>query len=310
MPDCWPPGWSSCSPATSTRADRVLGPLQEHLDDPDVLEVMVTAGRDIWTESRDGMRRVGTVTPEQLAVCVERIARMAGRRIDVASPVLDARLSDGSRACVVLAPVSVGGTTVNIRKFPRRILPLAAFGPAHVTDRVRGLVANRANVVVSGATSSGKTSLLSAVSAHFHPLDRVVVAEDTHELRMHGTNVVHLQTRAATVEGIGRITLQDLVRTSLRLRPDRLVVGEVRGSEAVDMLLALGTGHRGCWSTVHAASAGDTVARLVAMVVRDAPQWSADHVRDLVTSAIDAVVHVRRGPDGRRGIVDVVELRA
>ena len=288
----------------------MLGPLQVHLDDPEVREIMVVSGRDVWVESHQGLRRAGHVTAEQLALCVERIARMAGRRIDLASPVMDARLTDGSRACVVLSPVSVGGTTVNIRKFSRRVLPLAAFGTGAVVDRVRALVDSRANVVVSGATSSGKTSLVSTVSALFDPLDRVVVAEDTHELRIHGDNVVHLQTRAATVDGIGAVTLQDLVRTSLRLRPDRLVVGEVRGNEAIDMLLALGTGHRGCWSTVHSLSAGDTVERLVAMVMRDAPQWSAGHVRGLVLSAVDAVVHVERGPDGRRGIAQVQELRS
>lgn len=288
----------------------MLGPIQVHLDDPEVQEIMVVGGRDLWTESVHGVHHVGTITPEQVALCVERIARMAGRRIDVASPIMDARLVDGSRACVVLSPVSVGGTTINIRKFARRILPLAAFGPAGTTDRIRGLVASRANVVVSGATSSGKTSLVSSVSAHFDPLDRTVVAEDTHELRIHGENVVHLQTRAATAEGIGAVTLQDLVRTSLRLRPDRLVVGEVRGAEAIDMLSALGTGHRGCWSTVHALSADDTVDRLVSMVMRDAPQWSATHVREMVHTAIDAVVHVRRGPDGRRSISAIKDLRA
>lgn len=287
----------------------VLGPLQPHLDDPDVHEIMVVSGRDVWVESRDGLRRAGQVTAEQVALCVERIARMAGRRIDLAAPVMDARMPDGSRACVVLPPVSVGGTTLSIRKFARRTLPLAAFGPAHVTEQVRGLVASRANVVVSGATSSGKTSLVSTVSTLFHQDDRVVVAEDTHELRIHNDNVVHLQTRGANAEGIGAVTLQDLVRTSLRLRPDRLVVGEVRGAEAIDMLLALGTGHRGCWSTVHALSAGDTVDRLVAMVMRDAPQWSAGQVRSMVVSAVDAIVHVQRGPDGRRRITEVLELR-
>ena len=287
----------------------VLGPLQPHLDDPDVHEIMVVSGRDVWVESRDGLRRAGQVTAEQVALCVERIARMAGRRIDLAAPVMDARMPDGSRACVVLPPVSVGGTTLSIRKFARRTLPLAAFGPAHVTEQVRGLVASRANVVVSGATSSGKTSLVSTVSTLFHQDDRVVVAEDTHELRIHNDNVVHLQTRGANAEGIGAVTLQDLVRTSLRLRPDRLVVGEVRGAEAIDMLLALGTGHRGCWSTVHALSAGDTVDRLVAMVMRDAPQWSAGQVRSMVVSAVDVIVHVQRGPDGRRRITEVLELR-
>jgi pilus assembly protein CpaF len=242
-----------------------------------------------------------------MAVSLERIARASGRRLDLLSPILDARLSDGSRACVVISPVAVGGATISIRKFSRRILPLASFGPTACTDIVRDLVQQKINVVVAGATSSGKTSLLSAVSQSFGQNERIVCVEDTAELRFAHPHVVQLQTRPANSEGQGEITLQALVRASLRLRPDRLVVGEVRGSEVVDMLLALSSGHRGCWSTVHANSANETVDRLAAMVLRDSPQWSHDQAVATIHSAVGAIVFVQRVSARRRSIVEIVQ---
>jgi pilus assembly protein CpaF len=242
-----------------------------------------------------------------MAISLERIARASGRRLDLLSPILDARLSDGSRACVVISPVAVGGATISIRKFSRRILPLASFGSTACTDIVRDLVQQKINVVVAGATSSGKTSLLSAVSQSFGQNERIVCVEDTSELRFAHPHVVQLQTRPANSEGQGEITLQALVRASLRLRPDRLVVGEVRGSEVVDMLLALSSGHRGCWSTVHANSANETVDRLAAMVLRDSPQWSHDQAVSTIHSAVGAIVFVQRISARRRSIVEIVQ---
>jgi len=224
------------------------------------------------------------------------------------SPILDARLHDGSRACVVLPPISLGGSTINIRKFSKRILPLAAFGPAACTEILKSVIHDRLNVVVSGATSSGKTSLLSAAASHFHPSERLVVVEDTAELRFNNSHVVRLQTRPANSENLGELTLQQLVRTSLRLRPDRLIVGEVRGAEAIDMLMALTTGHRGSWATVHATSARDTLSRLAAMITRDSPQWSPQQALELAQSAIDAVVYIERLPSGRRQIAEILHV--
>jgi pilus assembly protein CpaF len=172
---------------------------------------------------------------------------------------------------------------------------------------VRDLVQQKINVVVAGATSSGKTSLLSAVSQSFGQNERIVCVEDTSELRFAHPHVVQLQTRPANSEGQGEITLQALVRASLRLRPDRLVVGEVRGSEVVDMLLALSSGHRGCWSTVHANSANETVDRLAAMVLRDSPQWSHDQAVSTIHSAVGAIVFVQRISARRRSIVEIVQ---
>jgi pilus assembly protein CpaF len=239
-------------------------------------------------------------------ISLERIARASGRRLDLLSPILDARLPDGSRACVVILPIAVDGPTLSIRKFSRRILPLASFGPISCTDIVRDLVKQNANVVVAGATSSGKTSLISAVSQSFGQNERIVCVEDTAELRFAHPHVVQLQTRPANSEGRGEVSLQSLVRASLRLRPDRLVVGEVRGAEVVDMLLALSSGHRGCWSTVHANSANETIDRLAAMVLRDSPQWSHDQAVSTIHSAVGAIVFVKRVSARRRSIVEIV----
>lgn len=285
-----------------------FGPLQSYFDDPEVSEILVVAGRDVWVENLSGLQHVAALTPSQVAWCTERISRLSQRRIDNLSPLTDAPLPNGSRACVVLSPIAVDGTTIAIRKFPRRILPLASFGPSACGDVVRWLIHDRLNVVVSGATSSGKTTLLSSVSQHFSPDERVVCVEDTAEIRFAHPHVVRLQTRTSNAEGHGEITLQDLVRTSLRLRPDRLVVGEVRGAEAIDMLLALSSGHRGCWSTVHSAAADLTHERLAAIVLRGSPQWTMNNVAELMTSAIDVVVHVARTPQRRRRIERIVQF--
>jgi pilus assembly protein CpaF len=286
----------------------LLGALEEHLANPEVSEVMVVDGGQVWLEDINGIHPADVLTHEQVSHCVEQICRASGRRVDLLSPILDAQLSDGSRACVVLAPISIGGTTISIRKFPKRILPLAAFGPALCMDIVKQLIHDRLNVVVSGATSSGKTSLLSAASSHFHPSERLVVVEDTSELRFNNSHVVRLQTRPANAEGVGEISLQQLVRTSLRLRPDRLIVGEVRGAEVIDMLLALTSGHRGSWATVHATSAMNTVQRLATIMIRDSPQWSQPQAYDLASHAVDAIMHIQRQPNGRRSISEIVRL--
>ena len=282
-----------------------LEPLQEYLDDPDVYEVMVVEGKKVWVETRDGIQPVGELNDQQVAHCVEYISRTSGRRIDLLAPILDARLDDGTRACIVIPPIALTGISINLRKFPSRILPLAAFGSEEVSTILRQLVLNRKNVVVSGATSSGKTSLISSLSRTFDVHERIICVEDTNELQLAHPHVVHLQTRTANHEGDGEITLQQLVRTSLRMRPDRLIIGEVRGAEAIDMILAMTTGHKGCWSTVHATSANDTLSRLANIIVRDAPHWTREYAQFLASSAIDAIVHMVKQPHGRRRINEI-----
>jgi pilus assembly protein CpaF len=285
-----------------------IGVLQEHLDNPEINEIMVVEGGHLWLEDAHGLHPAGQLSPEQISQSIEHICRASGRRVDLLSPILDARLHDGSRACVVLPPISLGGSTINIRKFSKRILPLAAFGPPACTEILKSLIHNRLNVVVSGATSSGKTSLLSAAASYFQPTERLVVVEDTAELRFNNSHVVRLQTRPANSENLGELTMQQLVRTSLRLRPDRLIVGEARGAEAIDMLMALTTGHRGSWATVHATSARDTLSRLAAMITRDSPQWSHQQALELACTALDAVVYIERLPTGRRHIVEILRV--
>lgn len=285
-----------------------LGVLQEHIDNPEVTEIMVVNGGQLWIEDAHSIHAAGTLSSEQLTQVIESICRASGRRVDLLSPILDARLDDGSRACVVLPPVSVGGATLSIRTFSKRILPLAAFGPTSCIEILRDIIRNKLNVVISGATSSGKTSLLSAAASQFHVSERLIVVEDTAELRFNNSHVVRLQTRPANSENVGEISLQQLVRTSLRLRPDRLIVGEVRGAEAVDMLLALTSGHRGSWATVHATSAMDTIHRLASIMIRDSPQWSHEQATDLVTHAVDVIVHIQRQATGRRTITEIVQL--
>lgn len=282
-----------------------LEPLREYLDDPDVYEVMVVEGKKVWVETRDGMQPVGELNDQQVAHCVEYISRTSGRRIDLLAPILDARLDDGTRACIVIPPIALTGISINLRKFPSRILPLAAFGNEEVSTILRQLVLNKKNVVVSGATSSGKTSLISSLSRTFDVNERIICVEDTNELQLAHPHVVHLQTRTSNHEGDGEITLQQLVRTSLRMRPDRLIIGEVRGAEAIDMILAMSTGHRGCWSTVHATSATDTLSRLANIIVRDAPHWTREYAQFLASSAIDAIVHMVKQPHGRRRINEI-----
>lgn len=286
----------------------MVGPLQKYLDDADIQEVMVVNGRDIWVEDSTGLRKVDDISQDQVSLCLEWIARVSGRRLDLMSPVIDARLSDGSRACAVIPPVAVGGAAISVRKFTRRVMPLAAFGDESAAAIVREMVGARTNVVVSGATSSGKTSLITTVSQLFPSTERIVCVEDTAEIRFAHPHVVRLQTRPASVEGKGEISMKDLVRASLRLRPDRLIVGEVRGAEVIDMLLAMTSGHTGCWSTVHSTSAADTLDRLVSMVLRDSPQWSGQQTHSLVQRAVGAIIHVRRVTPHRRRITQIVTI--
>ena len=284
-----------------------FGRLQHFLDDSEIQEIMIIAGKHLWVEDASGIHFIEDLSTSDVAMVLEAISRYSQRRTDLLSPITDAVLPCGSRACVVIAPIAVDGATVSIRKFARRIHPLAAFGTHHSIDIVRRLIAERKNVVIAGATSTGKTSLLSSVTQHFSSNERIVCVEDTSELKFTHPHVVRLQTRPPNSEGNGAIALHDLVRASLRLRPDRLIVGEVRSHEALDMLLALSSGHRGCWSTIHATSAFDTLQRLNDIVVRGSIQWSTEQVQRLVTSSVDAIVYLHREPNRRRRITEIVQ---
>jgi pilus assembly protein CpaF len=226
------------------------------------------------------------------------------------SPVVDARLPDGSRVCAAVPPIAADGPCLSIRRFGARALPITAFAPAPVVAVVEDAVRSRCNILVSGPTSSGKTTLLNALLGALEPGERVVTIEDTTELRLATANTVRLEARDATADGLGGLSLADLLRAALRLRPDRLVVGEVRGGEAVTLLGALSTGHDGSLATVHANGPLDALRRLESMVLQGSPSWPLAAVRDLLHSSIDVIVHVVRGRDGRRAIADIAEVAA
>ena len=287
-----------------------LGGLERWLSDPGVTEVMVNAGSEVWVE-RDGvLARVATMRPAAVLAAIEQMLAPIGRRLDRASPSVDARLADGSRVCAVIPPVAVDGPTLSIRRFAVRPIPLAGFAPPDVGALLRSIVAARCNVLVSGPTSSGKTTLLNALAAEIDPGERLVTLEDVAELRLGHPHVVRLETRPASPDGVGAVSLADLVRTALRLRPDRLVVGEVRSAEAVELLQAMNTGHDGSLSTVHANSAGDALARVASLVVQYAPGRQPSEVSGHLGRAIDVVVHVGRTADGHRRVATVVEVAA
>jgi len=282
------------------------GQLEHHLADPAVREVMVVAGSQVWVEDDRGLRRVGTLAPGEVQRIIDRVLLPLGRRVDRMHPVVDARLPDGSRVCAVVPPVAVDGPTLCIRRFGTRRHEPADFGPG--AEVALGLVAARRNLVVSGGSSSGKTTLLGVLCAAVASDERLVTIEDVAELTLAIPHVVRLEARPANAEGLGAVDACALVRAALRLRPDRIVVGEVRGAEVLDMLAAMHSGHDGSMTTCHANSAMDAVSRLAALVLRHHPGWGHGDAERHIRSSIDAVVHVRRLSDGRREIAEIVAL--
>jgi pilus assembly protein CpaF len=293
-----------------------LGPLEPLMADEDVDEIMVSGTRPVWVE------RHGRVEPttarfareDDLRHAIERILAPAGRRVDEAEPLCDARLPDGSRVNVVLPPLAVDGPQLTIRRFrPRPLLAdeLVARGtwPPGALELLRGAVAARLNILVSGGTGSGKTTTLGALSAFAGADERIVTIEDTAELRLQQPHVVRLEARPASVEGRGEITIRRLVRNALRMRPDRIVVGEVRGPEALDMLAAMSSGHDGSLCTVHASSPEEALRRLEVLALMADVGLPHAAVRAQVASAVDLVVHQARLPDGRRQVVRIAEVR-
>ncbi len=287
-----------------------LGPLDRWVDDDDVVEVMVNAGGEVWVERRGegGTQYVGTIQPGVADAVVERLLAPTGRRVDRTTPVVDARLPDGSRLCAVVAPVAVDGTCLAIRKFAVRPFPLEAFAPPAVVEVLRDAVARRCNVLVSGATSSGKTSLLNALAATADVGERVITLEDTAELRLDAPHVLRLEARPPVPHGPPPVTLAGLLHAALRLRPDRLVVGEVRGEEALHLVQALNTGHDGSLCTLHANNPAEALTRLESLVVQAGPGWPLAAVHEQVRRCVDVVVHVARDPAGRRAVEEVAEV--
>ena len=286
-----------------------LGALDPLLADPAVTDVMVNGPGPVWIERRGQLECTSIVLGRrEVDLLVERIVAPAGRRADPSSPVVDARLPDGSRVHVVVPPLAVDGPCITIRRFSARPIELADVAVPSVVALLRWAVRARANVLVSGATGSGKTTLLNALGREVPLQERIVTVEDAAELRLPSDHVVRLESRPASPEGTGAVSCRELVRNALRMRPDRLVVGEVRGPEALDMVQAMNTGHDGSLSTVHANSAEDAVRRLETLVLMAGVGLSLDAVRDHLAAAVDLVVHVARGADGERRVVEVAEV--
>jgi pilus assembly protein CpaF len=290
-----------------------MGPIEFLLKDPDVTEVMVNGPDDVYVERKGRIERVADRLfegEEAVLHVIERIVAPLGLRVDATSPWVDARLPDGSRVHAIVPPLSLCGPTLNVRKFssipigPGDLLRNQTLGP-RMLEFLAACVRARMNIVISGGTSSGKTTLLGVLSSFVSSQERVITIEDAAELRLAQPHVIGLEARPATVEGRGEVTVRDLVRNALRMRPDRIVVGEVRGGEALDMLQAMNTGHDGSLSTAHANSARHALWRLETMALMSDVDLPIGHVRAQVASAIDLVVHTARLRDGRRVVFQV-----
>ncbi|MEV4579305.1 TadA family conjugal transfer-associated ATPase [Nonomuraea jabiensis] len=290
------------------------GPLEPLLARPDVTDVLVNGPREVWIDDGGGLRRTSVTFTDDGAVrrLAQRLASVAGRRLDDASPYVDARLAGGIRLHAVLPPVASGGTCVSLRLPPRRTFTLddlvsaGTITPSAIPV-LTAMVSARLAFLVTGGTGTGKTTLLSALLSLADPAERLLLVEDSAELRPLHPHVVRLETRPANLEGAGGVSLRDLVRQALRMRPDRLVVGEVRGSEVVDLLAALNTGHEGGCGTLHANTAADVPPRLEALGC--AAGLTREAVHSQLAAALDAVIHLTRGrPDGRRRIAEICLL--
>ncbi len=291
------------------------GPIQPLLDDPEVSEVMVNGSRKVYIE-KDGQLIKTPITFENDAHVlriIERIVLPLGRHVDADSPTVDARLPDGSRVNAVIPPVAIDGPSITIRKFRKdklSIMQLVDYGSITqgMAEFLRGCVLARLNIVISGGTGSGKTTLLNALSAFIPEEERIVTIEDAAELQLQQEHVVRLETKTAGVDGRGAVSIRELVRNSLRMRPDRIVVGEVRGGEALDMLQAMNTGHDGSLTTVHANSPRDALSRLETLILMAGMELPIKVVRQQIASAIDLIVQQSRLKDGTRKVTAITEV--
>jgi pilus assembly protein CpaF len=291
-----------------------LGPLEDLLRSQSITEIMVVSPTRIYVERNGRVTRAPQTFPSEAAcvTIIERIVAPLGRRIDRSQPLVDARLRDGSRVNAIIEPLAVKGPCVTIRKFPAShvsaddLVRWKSLQPFTVT-LLRGCVLHRCNILVSGGTSSGKTTLLNVLSGFIPGNERLITVEDSAELRLQQDHVVTLETKPANAEGTGEYTIRDLVKNALRMRPDRIIVGEVRGNEAIDMLQGMNTGHRGSMTTLHANSAADALSRLETMVLMGA-DIPLTAVRRQIASAIHLIIHTERTPDGRRLVAQITEV--
>lgn len=308
-----PVGGVATPPTDVTSLAAALGPLAPLVSDPAVTDVLVNGDAGVWTDRGEGVELSGVLLSDERTVrrLAVRLAGLAGRRLDDSSPWVDGLLPGGVRLHAVLPPLVAGGPHISLR-VPRSVAPslsqLQTWGAVDDLGRevLQAVVRARASFVVTGGTGSGKTTLLAAMLAEVEPRERLVVVEDVRELSIDHPHLVHLQGRSNNVEGRGEVTLTTLVRQSLRMRPDRVVVGEVRGAEVRELLAALNTGHEGGCGTLHANTAADVVSRMEALGALASMAPSAVHAQ--LSSAIEVVLHVARGGDGRRRLAEVAVL--
>lgn len=292
-----------------------LGPLQPLVEDQSITDIMVNGPDNIFFERHGKVQKseVSFVNEEQLLAIAKRIASRVGRRVDELSPTVDARLDDGSRVNIVIPPISLDGTSISIRKFREQNIgfeDLIAFGSMS-PDMARVLmIASRCrmNILISGGTGSGKTTLLNALSQYIADDERIVTIEDAAELRLEQPNLVRLETRTSSIEQTGAVTQRDLVINALRMRPDRIILGECRGSEAFEMLQAMNTGHDGSMSTLHANTPRDAIARVESMVMMANLNQPLDAIRRTIVSAVQMIIQVNRLRDGSRKITSISEI--
>ncbi|WP_433171277.1 CpaF family protein [Actinoallomurus sp. CA-150999] len=288
-----------------------LGVLEPLLADQSVTEIMVNGPNDVYIERSGRLQRIETTfaSEDQLYQTIDRIVAQVNRRVDESSPMVDARLPTGERVNVIIPPLSLVGPVLTIRRFPRAysIDELVRTGglDEHSAVLLASFIRARLNVVISGGTGTGKTTMLNALSAFVPNEERIVTIEDSAELQLDQEHIIRLETRPPNIEGEGQVTIRDLVRNSLRMRPDRIIVGEVRGAETLDMLQAMNTGHEGSMVTVHSNSADDAIYRLQTMASMSDVKLPFETVRDQINSAIDVMVHLGRGADGSRRIVEI-----
>ncbi|MFQ5915254.1 MAG: CpaF family protein [Nitrospinota bacterium] len=292
-----------------------LGPIEPLLHDPDIEEIMVNNCRQVFCAREGKIFLTDTIfkDDDHLRHIIDRIVSQVGRRIDESSPMVDARLLDGSRVNAIIPPLALDGPCLTIRRFPKdrlTAIDLMAFGTMNrqMGDLLKACVEARLNILVSGGTGSGKTTLLNVLSGFIPARDRIITIEDSAELQLQQTHVVRLETRPDNLEGRGGVTSRDLLRNCLRMRPDRIVVGEVRGGEALDMLQAMNTGHDGSISTVHANSPRDALSRVEMMIAIAGVEVPLRALRQQMASSIDLLVHLSRLEDGSRKITNITEI--
>jgi pilus assembly protein CpaF len=292
-----------------------LGPLEPLLSDPTVSDILVNGAKSVYVERR-GKLEPTTISfhdDAHLMNIIDRIVSAVGRRVDESSPMVDARLADGSRVNAIIPPLAIDGPVLSIRRFAVErlgITDLLKIGTLTqpVADTLRAIVLGRLNVVISGGTGAGKTTMLNVLSGFIPATERIVTIEDSAELQLQQPHVVRLETRPPNIEGKGEVPQRELLRNSLRMRPDRIVVGEVRGAEALDMLQAMNTGHDGSLTTVHANSPRDAIGRIETMVSMTGISFPIRALRAQIASAVNIVIQVQRGDDGRRRLVSIQEI--